>query len=67
MTKETIEILTDKRRCGDCQSFDQLRFLEGFGFGWCKERDMFTAPDWGICDLFKRKEAIDEVIGIGME
>lgn len=42
---ETIDILTDERRCRDCLEFEQFRFLEkvlqsqagGTTLGWCKK------------------------------
>lgn len=76
---ETLDILTDEKRCRDCLEFDQLRFLENgetrikyrrsdgnpchFHVGWCKEQSVFTGPDWGICGLFKERKVSDETAG----
>lgn len=64
METETVDILTDERRCRDCLEFDGLRFLDSSNPnpcrpGWCKEQSIFTGPDWRICDLFKERKVND--------
>lgn len=53
---ETLEILTNEKRCCDCLEFDQLRFLYAPEPGWCKEQSTFAGPDWKICDSFKERK-----------